>query len=248
MCTLSVITLPRHGGFRVVMNRDELRTRGAESPPAWKNLPKGLRAIWPGDADAHGTWIAARPVKPADEHGPRAPALIVAVTNVNPEPPPPKPARPKTRGLLVPGVIGCADAHAAIGLATSMELDRFAPFRMVAIDGEDSPMGEDRPRIFWMTWDGRHVVRARHNDPSACFVSSGLGDSKVNDRLDLFAELVAAAPGAMAQDRFHRHCWPNRPEASVLMTRADARTVSITTIEVRAGQVTMDHELVPDRR
>jgi hypothetical protein len=44
-----------------------------------------------------------------------------------------------------------------------------------------------------------------------------------------------------AQDRFHAHQWPSRSDISVRMERADARTVSRTTIVVTSRVMTLDY-------
>jgi len=52
----------------------------------------------------------------------------------------------------------------------------------------------------------------------------------------LFDSMITdSEESAATQDRFHAHSWPDRPELSVLMSRADARTVSITAVEVLPG-------------
>jgi hypothetical protein len=57
----------------------------------------------------------------------------------------------------------------------------------------------------------------------------------------LFQKLLAACGCAPleAQACFHRHRWSARPEISVLMSRADARTVSRTQIDILAGRSKM---------
>ncbi|MFN0011472.1 MAG: NRDE family protein [Phycisphaerales bacterium] len=235
MCTLSIISLAGGGGggggFRVVMNRDEERTRPPALPPRWHELPGGKRAIWPVDPSGGGTWIAAA------QGGGGAGGLVCCLLNGNPrEPPPlPAPARALSRGLIIPTVIGEADAPAAISAAASMELDRFPPFRLVAVDAG--------PRVVDLRWDGRACVRSETSS-AACFVSSGLGDHLAADRLPLFAEMVGRSPGAAAQDAFHRHSWPGRERVSVMMRRDDARTVSVATVTVVSGRVEMDYEAV----
>jgi hypothetical protein len=52
---------------------------------------------------------------------------------------------------------------------------------------------------------------------------------------------AAAGGPAVAQDAFHHHQWPGRGELSVLMSRADARTVSITTVEIGERRVWMEY-------
>src|SRR5437868_4095701 len=66
--------------------------------------------------------------------------------------------------------------------------------------------------------------------------TSGLGDEHVEGpRRALFRQMFT--PGVdwvEQQDRFHRHRWLERPALSVCMSRAEARTVSLTVIELDA--------------
>jgi membrane protein DedA with SNARE-associated domain len=81
------------------------------------------------------------------------------------------------------------------------------------------------------------------------FTSSGLGDHLVEGvRRELFDELLAGPSGTWqaAQDAFHRHTWPGREHLSVNMTRATARTVSFTVIDVTpAGALITYHPDAP---
>ena len=83
------------------------------------------------------------------------------------------------------------------------------------------------------------------------FASSGLGDHLVEGvRRELFDELFAAAPEAWAsaQDAFHRHRWPGREYLSVNMSRAEARTVSHSTIDLDSAEAVFAyHPDSPDR-
>ena len=63
-------------------------------------------------------------------------------------------------------------------------------------------------------------------------------------RSELFARLVPAASPA-AQDCFHAHRWPGAPGASVLMSREDAATVSITTVEAFARGFRLTYRPLP---
>ncbi len=245
MCTVTFIPMKtsRGPGLRVVCNRDEQRDRPDASPPAWREAAPGVRAVWPMDTLACGTWIAAA------AHG-----LVLCLLNGNPEP---KPALPPaeellSRGGLIPSLIAAADAERAMEDLSGLALDRYAPFRLVA-----AGLGHDgSPRVFDSAWDARRLVTTRHGPGPACFVSSGLGDSKVAARLGLFDAMVRplcadpAQDAAHAQDRYHTHAWPGRPEISVMMSRAAARTVSVTTVRmVRVGgghEVEMGYRTVPD--
>lgn len=186
------------------------------------------------DMEAGGTWIGA------SDSG-----LCLCLLNLNPEPPPAPVRGAHSRGLVIPELIDSADPRRALERLSGMELERFPPFRLVAIGPE--------PGVAEARWDRAGLKVTWHGGAPICFVSSGLGDDLVLPRLDLFEELVVApGPAPERQDEFHRHRWPERPEISVLMSREDARTVSVVTLDVdqnapgAAGmRVTMGYEAVP---
>ncbi len=221
MCTVSVI--PMHAGFRVVCNRDERHDRADASPPRWRTI-RGVRVIYPADGEAGGTWIAA------SESG-----LVLSLLNVNLTPDERESGQPPagrfSRGKLIPLLAPSADASAAIGALREMDLDAFAPFRMVAADRTGGVL-----RVLDARWDRRDLTLGTVEGSSACFVSSGLGDERALPRLDLFRELVGGAVTPAAQDVFHNHAWPERREISVMMHRDDARTVSVTGVEVEPSR------------
>jgi len=209
-------------------------------PPRWRTLDGSqVRAVWPTDTQAGGTWIAA------GAHG-----LTLAALNLNPDDPPDLTRVPGllSRGLLIPAIIAQADAPMAVRALSRLTLTRFAPFRIIAVDAGP---GTRPPRVVEAAWDRNHLAVTEHPRGPACFASSGLGDRLVQCRLDLFREMVLdAGMTTVAQDRFHSHRWDDRPEVSVLMARADAQTVSISTVEVGtlqpAASVRMNYEPVPD--
>lgn len=223
MCTVTLIPIQRaHGlGFRLVFSRDEQRDRPDAVNPAWRRLADGTRATWPTDAKAGGTWLAA------SESG-----LVLGLLNSNLEPAPAMPpsALLASRGEIIPALIAHQSIDAAGAALGSMNLNRFAPFRLLAVEPACDSVGR---RALLASWDRQSLRIVDVGPGPLCLASSGLGDSKVLSRLALFRDEVVRAGGtSAAQDRFHRHTWPAMPEISVLMSRADARTVSITTVEV----------------
>lgn len=226
MCTLTVI--PLDDGYRVVHNRDELRSRAPALPPEWRDAPPFGRAVWPVDPDAGGTWIAAR------EDG-----VVYAILNVNPsaEPAPP----PESRGRVISDLLGLpADAPLRHPRSRHMR-----SYRIVRVRPTDAgPLVEVHRSFGADSEDDASRLTAPR-----CWVSSGLGDDRVAPRLPLFEETLARHPTPGGQDAFHRHVWEGRPEISVLMSREDARTVGITTVEVRFGpdgpRIGLDYEPVP---
>jgi len=228
MCTLSVIQTA--DGFRVVHNRDELRSRAEGEPPAWRGVAGangrggGWRAIYPVDPAAGGTWVAAR-----DD------GVVYAILNVNPSA---AGEGSVSRGRVILDLLGRpADAP-----LRHPESDRMRSYRVVRVrrDGDAIVVEEHRSLGEERTDDRRVLAGPR------VWVSSGLGDAVVEPRVPLFAEVVGANPTAAGQDRYHRHRWADRPEISVLMSRGDARTTAITTVEVDGdgggGVVRMGYE------
>jgi len=224
MCTVTVIPLAAQGehpaggraAFRLVTNRDESRRRAPALPPRCISLSDDTEAVWPIDPAGGGTWIAAS-----------TGGLALAATNINPRPAQPRARRDalSSRGLLIPELITASHAAPAIDRLHTIDLSAFPPFRLIAVDGLS---------IVTAVWSDDVLGITQQPLEPACFVSSGLGDDVVSDRLPLFdAMLNELGPTPAMQDAFHRHRWPDRPEASVLMSRAEARTVSTTIVEMR---------------
>lgn len=235
MCTVSIIPKPRiarptgeFAGFRLVCNRDEQRDRADAQTPRWREIRgPGGRAIWPADGEAGGTWIAA------DQTG-----LTLCLLNRNPTPLPALPTSGLvSRGRIIPlllqidsGALQGASTGAEIAAQVAeLDLDAFAPFRLIAVD----PRATGGGFIHELDWDRTSLQTRTHAAAPKCFASSGLGDEKVTGRLDLFESMVIGAGATPeAQDLFHGHSWADRPEISVMMSRREARTVSMTHVDV----------------
>lgn len=190
---------------------------------------------------AGGTWLACA------EDG-----LVLTLLNYNPRHAHPEPRFPprQSRGLIIPGLIGLGQTAEVARALQQMDFSLFPGFRLVGIDAPAQAHGA-YPSILEATWTGRELTLARHPPGPACFASSGLGDHRVSPRLELFQRIVVDfSATAEMQDAFHRHTWPAQPEISVMMSREDARTVSVSTVEVtRAGggvQTRMDYQAVPE--
>jgi len=210
----------------MVASRDELRSRPRALPPREVKLSSGGHAVFPVDPisvdDMPGTWIAASDA-----------GLVLTLLNGNPSPPvdlPPKDAL-QSRGTLIPNLIDQPDAHSAIKALISVAFDCFAPFRLIAVDSSI---------IIDAIWDRSELTVSHHRLKPICFASSGLGDELVQVRLPLFAQLCNNRQmSPEAQDEFHAHRWPDRPHLSVMMERDDARTVSVTSVDVDQSGVTL---------
>jgi hypothetical protein len=200
-------------------NRDESRTRAAALPPVVQTI-EGRRAVMPLDPDSGGSWIAV------NENG-----LVFTLLNTNP------PGQPAAAGLSRGGLIPRLTAADSMSDALARVLDagvaRYRPFRLVMLD---------RSQLVecWVE-DGRPRHRRAYLQDAVMRTSSSLGDAVVEGpRRTLFRRLLhGSAHAAEAQDAFHDHQWQGREHVSVRMERADASTVSRTTIEVSARFATM---------
>ena len=210
-------------------SRDELRSRSPEQAPAWRMLDNGLRACWPTDTDAGGTWVAIR------EDG-----FYLGLLNLNASDDGLDTDRPErthiSRGQLIPMLMERDGVEDAIGFLMDKDLRGMKPWRLllvgrVAGGGYASAIAR---------FGGAEVTLPAPLEPverPRCLASSGLGDHLVQCRLPLFREMVVPDPSPGNQRAFHFHQWPDKPEYSVLMSRENARTSSITTVEMSATEL-----------
>ena len=207
MCTVSAVHSPDGTALRIVINRDERRLRMQAQPPA-RFSAYGAGAVWPVDPEAGGTWVAV------NDRG-----LAFALLNVwAPERYPVQDA-PVSRGAVIPYLVraaGVEDAERRFVSGPARWPCR--PFKVLVAS---------RDRLVLLSPQG-----ATDLDAPMVLGTSSLGDELVEaPRRALFEELLASSADAwQAQDRLHRHAWPDRRHVSVLMSRADACTVSRTEI------------------
>jgi hypothetical protein len=226
MCTVTVV--PRPTGFRLVCNRDEQRTRPPAEPPELRRIGS-MTTMWPRDPFSGGTWI-----------GVNGTGLVMAVLNRRDRLERGHPgARIRSRGTIIPFLLGLERLDSAVARAVRLPAADFEPLTLVIVD---------RWRIAVLRNSrSRFTVRTRSLDRPLIFTSSSLGDDVVRrPRHALFARLVEHARSPLrGQAAFHRHRWPDRPELSVCMSRADARTVSRTRIDVEANGEDLNIEYTP---
>ncbi|MEM7623449.1 MAG: NRDE family protein [Planctomycetota bacterium] len=229
MCTVSVVALAG-GGVRVLCSRDEQRSRRRAEPVA-ERACGDRRAIFPRDPDGGGTWVGVNDA-----------GVGLALLNRTDEGPGQSGMAAQmlaSRGEIIPGLLRAGSLDEVVCLAEALDPGRFRPFRLMAFDVDEAALTrEDGGRV-------RVVWRERADEPRM-ETSSGLGDHLVErprrgvfDQMVLGAFAGEAGPDGVlvAQAAFHAHRWPDRPELSVDMTRADAETVSLTELEIDAGAV-----------
>jgi hypothetical protein len=234
MCTMTLLPLagPHGARLRIAFNRDESRKRAEALPPQVRAC--GARhAMMPIDPVSDGTWIAVNDA-----------GLAAALLNLHRfdefgrEPH----KGTRSRGEIIPMLMECATIDEALErILTRVHRNAYySPFRLVLTDGRNCQEykrhgGSDGVTPNWP------VERPR------MFTSSGLGDALVHmPRKRLFEEMFAAPADPIAtQDAFHRHQWPDHPELSVCMSRREARTVSLTVLELNDRDVRMAYYPAP---
>jgi hypothetical protein len=219
MCTVSIV--PLASGFRVACNRDEQRTRARASKPV-VHAGAVTTSLWPVDAVSGGTWIGANDA-----------GLVLVLLNRASPGTRRAIVRPLSRGTIIPRLLDKETVQAAMDAASCLDVLRLEPYTLVALQRKEG---------FSITTGGpRPTIRSFSPSRPRFFTSSSLGDDiAASCRGPLFAALVErSANPAEGQTAFHRHRWIDRPELSVRMARADAATVSITTIDVTDGRIHM---------
>jgi hypothetical protein len=217
---------------RLVFNRDERRTRAHALPPAIHTL-HGRHVLMPTDPDGGGTWLAANSA-----------GLMFALLNLTRTVSPgtsatgQRPSARRSRGQVITSLASCTTIDDAVVAGRSLAPDDFLPFRLIVLGVAETLeiVSEGRTCRMMRRPLGLPLLRT----------SSSLGDLRVAaPRRALFKRVFGSRPlFAAAQDAFHRHVWPARPEASVLMTRPDASTVSVTTVELYRDRLDMTYDAI----
>jgi hypothetical protein len=230
MCTLTVIQTGAGGDrcVRIECNRDESRLRPPARPPEQRTCGE-RQVLLPVDPVSEGTWFGVSDAGLAavlmNVYIVQAEAVVEIVPRQQPA---------VSRGTIIPHVLAADGLADALARFEQLDPHNFEPFRLILID-----------RSHWVeiVWaaDQLAIGSQKPVDAPLFFTSSGLGDEIVaNPRRKLFEEMLHRdADLPAAQDAFHRYVWPGREFASVWMTRAEARTQSITWCEIAAREVLM---------
>jgi hypothetical protein len=205
MCTVSWTHEP--GGYQLLCNRDEKRSRGiAHAPRLQQRL--GVRYLAPADSDFGGTWIAA------NEHGITA-CLLNRHGAARGE---------RSRGLIIPELIWARSADDCAFLMRDLDLPAFAPFTLLLLE-------PDRPALI-ADWDGRRLAFDPHGDGRMPLTSSSFDAEGVRQ-----ARLLEFARHRGDLATFHASHGDSPSAYSPCMHRDDAETVSFTWAVVSTGAI-----------
>jgi len=224
VCTAS--WLSDAGTLRLLFNRDELRSREPALPPARFDGPAG-GWLAPRDGRAGGTWIAA------GENG-----AVLALLNRSEGA---RPAEATSRGLLIPELLPAGGPDELVALLSRRDLSPFAPFRLLALWRES-------PRGVVAGWDGTGLAAAALDAAQGLLCSSSLGDERVTATRGAVWAARRAERREWTSERhrdFHRDHTPEPSAWSVCMHRDDARSVSLTAVELGRDEIRLGYHDAP---
>lgn len=215
MCTVSIVwpghsvVAGDHPAWRLVCNRDEQRARPEALRPAAGTIGRH-RVVSPIDPAGPGTWVAASSA-----------GLAFALLNGRART---SDAGAWSRGRIIPLLAGASSLDEVEGHLRRIHILRTRPFTLlVAGDGGVLEVVSDGTSIRSMArLDAARLMRTS---------SSVAPDMVCAWRRREFDRRVPL-PDAVAQEAFHRLSDPAVPARGVLMTRPDACTVSVTSIEM----------------
>ena len=211
MCTVSWVHQP--GGYHLLCNRDEKRTRGAAFAPQVVERG-GVRYIAPIDSDRGGTWLSA------NEFG-----LSVCLLNGTADVEPYGPRR--SRGLLLRELSWAPSADECALWLRQLDLEPFAPFSIVILEpGRSAILAQ---------WECGELTVDPAGDSHMPLTSSSYDAVGVRQaRLNEFARQVGATrPFDPALLYWFHSSHGTAPDAySTCMHREDAETVSFSWIVV----------------
>ena len=202
MCTVSWVHTD--GGYHLLCNRDEKRTRRAALPPCVERFD-GVGVIAPRDGDRGGSWIAV------NQRG-----VTVCLLNGTPRP------APGSRGHLLLSLTSVRSALEVCERILRMELGPYAPFTVVAIEPE-------KP-VVMVDWD--ETKRFRTDSPGPLISSSFDPDGVRAARHREFSRMAAGGITPHSLYSFHESHGVQPGPYSPCMHRADAKTVSFSWVTV----------------
>jgi hypothetical protein len=214
MCTLTFV--PTEDGYVAGMNRDEKLTRPRAIPPRRFDFA-GATALFPRESSG-GTWIGS------NSHG-----NLLALLNWNDVEPRSDGKNLRSRGVLIPELIGgddLADTHARYA---QLDLNGVLPFRLIGAFLRESVIME------WC-WDGLRRQESKFPWRKRHWFSSSVSDAlalRERGRACEKAEGYGSLELLSWVRNLHQSHDPVPGPFSICVHREDAATVSYT--EVRCG-------------
>lgn len=219
MCTVSWCI--QEDGYTLFFNRDESRNRELAIPPSIGSS-NTRRYICPRDPQGGGTWLLV------NDHG-----LTIALLNYYEAETSYQPADPKSRGVLPLRFSECTTLSDAKSAALKEEFEPYPPLHLLVVDSTGSALR--------MTWDGKqkNISYPTFDDLPISTSSFKTDEVILARKAQLKVALESQVNRITALEQFHSSELPLPTTHAALMTRPDARTVSICRVEIRKQMVSL---------
>lgn len=221
MCTVS--WLHEAGGYHLLCNRDEKRTRRVAATPAVETAA-GVRYLTPRDGEFGGSWISA------NECG--FSVCLLNGTSLGDPINGPHAGAKRSRGLLVRDLAPLRTVDEGFETLWSLDLIVYPPFTVLLLE-PGVPAG-----VF--EWNGGEKATLPSADALPPLVSSSFDPGQVRERRRREFERIVgggAQTGSGALFAFHASHASCPGAYSPCMHRHDAETVSFSWIRVRPREI-----------
>jgi hypothetical protein len=218
MCTVSWVY--EGDGYHLFCNRDERRTRKAALPPRIQHR-RGLRFIAPVDGDFGGSWVGVNQL-----------GMSLCLLNGRVSHNSYAKVEQTSRGLLLLELLESHSLSHLQGRIGRVELMRYQPFTLLALEPEQPPLVVE--------WTGRECSVQINGEAEMPLTSSSYEPKTVIEyRKRLFKSLAGASNRVDAEllYTFHSSHSPALAAYSPCMHRADAETVSFSSIAVARNEI-----------
>lgn len=226
MCTVSWCRQPE--GYTLFFNRDESRARTKGIPPK-ESVIGDTQCLHPTDPTGQGTWLLV------NQHG-----LTFGLLNYYEAQLYYQPVDRQSRGRLPLDLAECRKLTQVSQTLGTRDLSPFPPFHFLSLDSDG--------QANLLTWNGKSKSTSHPSWKDLPLSTSSFETSRViAARKAEFSKTVHPAPDRLAaMDTFHTSERPSPPTFSALMNRPDAKTVSVTRIDVTSTEVRMSYRDRPD--
>lgn len=215
MCTVTFIPVPRERGNKIYLtsNRDEKHWRSSALPPSVYASASG-KLMYPKDADAGGTWIAAH------ENGQAIVFLNGGFVRHTPQPP-----YRKSRGLILLDLINANDPFDCFQTLSLQEIEPFTA--VIWSEGQ----------LFECRWDGqqKHHKGLNASQPHIWSSVTLYDEAVIQKRTNWFSEWLQKNRQPSPHDILHFHQFTGDGDAhnDLRMNRnGQVFTVSVTLLEM----------------
>lgn len=222
MCTLTFV--PTENGYVAGMNRDEKLTRARALPPKRFDFP-GASAVFPRE-ESGGTWIGC------NSHG-----NLLALLNWNAVGPRLDGRNLRSRGVLIPELIGANDLTNTHARYAQLDLHGVSPFRLVGAFLGESVIAEwrwdgFRRQEFQFRWEKRHWFSSSASD--------ALARRERGRACDKAGKEGSMGPVSWVRNLHQSHD-PVPGPFSICVHRKDVATVSYTEVRCSGEGIAMSY-------